>query len=417
MKFEGMLDMFFDYVKIDTQSDENSESFPSTKKQFDLANRIVEDLKGIGLEDAFVNKWGYVLAGLESNVDKTLPTIALIAHMDTAPDVSGKGVSPKLTENYNGEDIILSEEDNIVLKVEEHPYLLEKKGKTIITTDGKTLLGADNKAGIVEILGALKYLINNPEIPRPNIRVLITPDEEIGKGVNNISKDEIGADFGYTIDGGKIGEIEDETFCADTVDIIIKGVNVHPGYAKGKLVNAIKITSEIIEQFPKDGLSPETTENREGYIHPYSITGFAEETSIKILIRDFEERGLKEKEDYLQGLVDSFSKKYPKAFIKLKITKSYRNMKKILIKYPEVKDIAVKAIELSGIKPIKSIIRGGTDGARLSFMGLPAPNLFTGGVNFHSKFEWIALEDMYKASEVIINLLRLWAERKGDKNE
>lgn len=412
MEFNGMLDRFLEYVKIDTQSDESSESFPSTDTQLGLAKRLVKDLKKIGLKDASVNKWGYVLATLDSNVNEKRPTIALIAHMDTAPDMSGNGVVPIITKDYNGQDIVLSKKDNIILTVKENPYLLEKKGQTIITTSGNTLLGADNKAGIVEIFAALEYMIANPEIPHPKIRVLFTPDEEIGKGVDNITKEEIDADFAYTIDGGKLGEIEDETFCADSADIIITGVNVHPGYAKDKLLNAVKIAADIVEQFPKDVMSPETTENREGYIHPYSISGFAEKCSIKVLVRDFDEDGLKAKEDYLQKLVNTMSKKYPKASIGLKISESYRNMKVILDKYPEVKEIAVKAIEKAGIKPIKSIIRGGTDGARLSFMELPTPNLFTGGINFHSKYEWIVLEDMYKASEVIINLMKLWAEKK-----
>ena len=412
MEFEGMLNRFLDYVKIDTQSDESSESFPSTKKQFDLANRLVDDLKKIGLKDASVNKFGYVLATLDSNVKKELPTIALIAHMDTAPDVSGKGVEPIVTKNYNGQDIVLSKKDNIILKVEDNPLLLERKGKTIITTNGQTLLGADNKAGIVEIFGALEYMINNPEVVHPKIRVLFTPDEEIGRGVDKITKKEIDADYAYTVDGGVLGEIEDETFCADSADIIITGVNVHPGYAKNKLINALKIAADILEKFPKDSMSPETTEKREGYIHPYNISGFAEKCSIKVLVRDFEESGLKEKEEYLQQLVDTVSKKYPKAKIELKVSESYRNMKVMLDKYPDVTEIAVKAIENAGIKPLKNIIRGGTDGARLSFMELPTPNLFTGGINFHSKYEWITLEDMYKASEVIINLMKLWVDKK-----
>jgi len=410
MDFNGMLERFLDFVKIDTQSDENSESFPSTKKQLNLAEKLVEELNTIGLKDVTLNKWGYVFATLDSNVDKKLPTIALISHMDTAPDVSGKDVFPKITKNYNGGDIILSEKDNIVLKVKDNPYLAEKKGKTIITTSGNTLLGADDKAGLAEILSALEYLVKNPDISHPRIRVLFTPDEEIGKGVNHVTKEEIDADYAYTVDGEKLGEIEDETFCADTADIIITGVNVHPGYAKDKLLNAVKIAADIIEEFPKDSLSPETTEKREGYIHPYSINGFAEKTSIKVLLRDFEEAGLREKEDFIRKIIEDKKKKYPKAEIELKVTESYRNMKIMIDKHPKVIELAVKAIENSGIKPIKNIIRGGTDGARLSFMGLPTPNIFTGGSNFHSKYEWIALEDMYKASEVLVNLMRLWAE-------
>jgi len=410
MEFEGMLERFLEFVKIDTQSDESSDSFPSTKKQLDLSNRLVSELKAIGLKDAFVNKWGYVFATLESNVNKKLPTIALISHVDTAPDVSGKNVTPKINKNYDGGDIILSDKDNVILKAVDNPYLSTKKGKTIITTSGDTLLGADDKAGIVEILGALEYLINHPDIARPRIRVLFTPDEEIGKGVNHVTKEEIDADYAYTVDGEKLGEIEDETFCADSAEIIITGVNVHPGYAKGKLLNAVKIASDLINEFPKDALSPETTEKREGYIHPYSITGFAEQTTLKVLLRDFEESGLRNQEKYLRTVVDKMSKKYPKASIKLNVTESYRNMKVILDKYPKVTELAIKAVENSGIKPEQNIIRGGTDGARLSFMELPTPNIFTGGSNFHSKFEWIALEDMYKASEVLVNLMKLWAE-------
>ncbi|MCK4835189.1 MAG: peptidase T, partial [Candidatus Aminicenantes bacterium] len=292
MEFPDLLDNFLRYVKIDTQSDEESKSFPSTKKQFDLANLLKKELEKMKLEDVKMNKWGYVLATLKSNQDKKVPTIALIAHIDTSPDVSGKNVSPRIHKNYNGQDIILSKEDNIILKTKENPYLKKQIGKTIITSDGTTLLGADNKAGIAEIMSAVNFLRKNPEIPRPNIRILITPDEEVGRGTEKIKTNDIEADYGYTIDGERLGEIEDETFCADSVEITISGVNVHPGYAKNKLVNSIKIAAEIIEQFPKLSMSPETTEKREGYIHPHHISGGVEKTIIKILIRDFQEKGL-----------------------------------------------------------------------------------------------------------------------------
>jgi len=410
MKFPEMLERFFSYVKIDTQSDEESESYPSTKKQFDLLNKLEQELTDMGLDDVKKDKWGYVTATLKTNKKGEIKTIALIAHVDTSPDVSGKDVNPVIHKNYDGKDIILSAKDNVILKVTENPLLKDKIGKTVITTDGTTLLGADNKAGISEIMCAIKYLLDNPNLPRPNIRILFTPDEEVGRGTEHITNEDIKADYGYTIDGEKLGEIEDETFCADTLELDITGIMVHPGYAKDKMINAIKIASEIIDHFPKNGLAPETTEKREGYIHPFTISGGGEKTNVKILLRDFEESGLREKEGYIRNVVETIMKKYKGAKTEVKVTESYRNMKQVLDKHPDVTEKAIKAVELAGIKPLKNIIRGGTDGARLSFMGLPTPNIFTGGSNFHSKYEWITLEDMYKASEVIVNLMKLWAE-------
>jgi tripeptide aminopeptidase len=306
--------------------------------------------------------------------------------------------------------VVLSSKNNIVLKVKENPYLKKQIGKTLITTDGSTLLGADNKAGIAEIMSAVQYLIKHPEIPRPNIQLLFTPDEEVGRGTEKLNLKDVKADYAYTVDGEKLGEIEDETFCADTVVITVTGVNVHPGYARNKLINSIKVTSEILEQFPKTSMSPETTQKREGYVHPYTISGGVEQTTVKVLIRDFQEEGLKEKESLLKRSVDSIAKKYPKVSIDFKIIESYRNMKIILDKYPEVLEKAIEAIKRVKIRPVKNIIRGGTDGARLSFMGLPTPNLFTGGLNFHSRYEWITLEDMQKATAVIIELMKIWSE-------
>ena len=410
MEFPDLKERFFSYVTIDTQSSEASESYPSTQKQLDLSRKLKDECIEMGLSDVVLNDWGYVLATLKTNRDKEVPTIALIAHVDTSPDVSGENVKPQVHENYNGEDVVLPGVDGLVLKVSENPYLKEKKGHTLITSDGSTLLGSDDKAGITEIMCAVKHLVEHPEIPRPNIRLLFTPDEETGRGTEHITAEEIGAEFGYTVDGEKLGEIEDETFCADTVVITVTGVNVHPGYAKNKMINAIKLAAEIVEQFPKDGLSPETTEKREGYIHPHHFVGGNEQAVIKILIRDFEEEGLKTKEDFIKGIVDKVAAKYPKASIDFEVQESYRNMKIILDKYPQVLEKAVKAVEMAGIAPIKNIIRGGTDGARLSFMGLPTPNIFTGGSNFHSRYEWVTLEDMQKSAESIVHLMKLWAE-------
>lgn len=409
MKFPDLLNSFLRYVKIDTQSSEESESFPSTKKQFDLANLLKKELDEMKLDKVKVNKWGYVFATLKTNQTKKMPTIALIAHLDTSPDVSGKGVKPRIHKNYHGRDLVLSSKDNIVLKVKDNPYLKKQIGKTLITTDGSTLLGADNKAGIAEIMNAARFLIGHPEIPRPNIQLLFTPDEEVGRGTEKLNLKDVNADYAYTVDGEKLGEIEDETFCADTVVITVTGVNVHPGYAKNKLINSIKVASEILGQLPKTSMSPETTQKREGYVHPYTISGGVEQTVMKILIRDFLEKGLKEKESQLKKIVDSIAKKFPKVSIDFKINESYRNMKIILDRYPEVLEKAVEAIKRVKIRPVKNIIRGGTDGARLSFMGLPTPNLFTGGLNFHSRYEWITLEDMQKATEVIIQLMKLWS--------
>lgn len=409
IEFPGMMERFFNYVKIDTQSDDSSPSFPSSQKQYNLLNLLKNELTEMGLEDVKMTQHGYVLGTIRTNQPKPVSTIALIAHVDTSPDVSGENVNPQVHTNYDGKDIVLPK-DGVIIKVSENPYLLEKIGKTIITTDGSTLLGADDKAGVTEILCACQYLLNHPEIPRPNIRVLFTPDEEVGRGTENITAEEINADFGYTVDGEKLGEIEDETFCADSVEIVITGVNVHPGYAKNKMINAVKIGADIINRFPKDSLSPETTEKREGYIHPHQFSGNVESAVIKILIRDFEESGLKEKEDFIKHIVEKVEFENPKIKIDFKVLESYRNMKYVLNNYPKVLENAVKAIEMSGIEPIRNIIRGGTDGARLSFMGLPTPNLFTGGANFHSRQEWVTLEDMQKASEVIVNLMKIWAE-------
>jgi tripeptide aminopeptidase len=408
MEFPDMLERFISYVKIDTRSDPESDTFPSTAKQFDLAEKLAFELGDMGLSDAGVNENGYVTGFLETNQGSKMPVIALIAHMDTSPDVTGTGVNPKIHRNYDGKDIALSE--NLILRVEDNPLLKEKTGKTVITTDGNTLLGADDKAGVSEIMSAVNFLVKNPEFPRPNIRVLFTPDEEVGRGADKITIDEIGADAGYTVDGEKAGELEDETFCADSVDIKIKGINVHPGYAKGKMVNAVKIAAEIIEELPLEAGAPENTEKREGYIHPHAVTASVDEAAIQILIRDFEEGGLIDRERMIGDTISRVKDRYPKAEIGMVVNESYRNMKQVLDNHPGVLEKAERAIEMSGLIPSRTSIRGGTDGARLSYMGLPTPNLFTGGSNFHSRFEWITLEDMEKAAEVIVRLMKIWTE-------
>ncbi len=406
-----VVDRFLKYVKYDTQSSETSDTYPSTEKQKELGKALVEELKAMGLKDAEMDEYGYVMATLEANTDKKVPVIGLIAHMDTSPEVSGANVKPIIHKDYQGGDIALPGDPEQIIREADNPALKKQIGNDIITSDGTTLLGADNKAGIAEIFDAVNHLIKHPEIKHGKIRIAITPDEEVGAGTKYFDIKKFGADYAYTIDGESAGEIEDETFCADTVHLTIKGVNVHPGYAKGKLVNAIKIAGRILDQLPKDRLSPETTEKREGYLHPYVINGGVEETTIKILVRDFTVEGLHEHEDFLKKLVEKVMADYPKAGFDFKVEESYRNMKYKIDEDPKVVEYALEAVKRSGLTPIKNIIRGGTDGSRLSYMGLLTPNIFTGGHNFHSKKEWISIQDMKKAVEVIINLVQIWEEK------
>jgi tripeptide aminopeptidase len=405
------LNRFLSYVKYDTQSSEESETYPSTMKQLELSNKLVEELKELGLNDVEITEHGYVFGTLESNVKKEVPTIGFIAHVDTSPEVSGANVNPIINENYQGKDIVLKNDSNQLIEFDMNPALQNCIGHDIITTDGTTLLGADNKAGIAEIMGAVQYLNENPEIKHGKIRIAFTVDEEVGTGTQNFDVKQFGADYAYTIDGETAGEVEDETFCADTAIVTIKGVNVHPGYAKNKLISAIKIGTEFIEKLPKNSLSPETTEKREGYLHPHNFSGGVEETKLIFLVRDFEVNGLKEKENFLQKMCDELKTKYPKASLSLEIKESYRNMKIKLNEKPEVVEYALEAVKRSGLEPIKNLIRGGTDGARLSFMGVLTPNIFTGGHNFHSKKEWISIQDMEKAVETIVHLTQIWTEK------
>jgi tripeptide aminopeptidase len=405
------LDRFLSYVKYDTQSSEESETYPSTMKQLELSKKLVEELKELGLTEVEITEHGYVFGTLEANIEKNVPTIGFIAHVDTSPDVSGENVNPIITENYQGGDIVLKNDTSQVIEFDMNHALKDCIGHDIITTDGTTLLGADNKAGIAEIMGAVNYLINNPEIKHGKIRISFTVDEEVGTGTEHFDVKQFSADYAYTIDGETAGEVEDETFCADTAIVTINGVNVHPGYAKDKLISGIKIGAEFIEKLPKDSLSPETTEKREGYVHPHAFAGSVEETKLTFLVRDFEVEGLKEKEDFLQKICDDLNAKYPKASVSLEIKESYRNMKYKLDEKPEIVEYALEAVKRTGIKPIKNLIRGGTDGARLSFMGLLTPNIFTGGHNFHSKKEWVSIQDMEKAVETIVHLAQIWTEK------
>jgi len=405
------LDRFLNYVKFDTQSDEESESYPTTEKQKELSKKLVQELKELGLQDIEMTDWGYVFATLPSNVDHDVPVIGFISHVDTSPDVSGENVSPVIHENYQGSDIVLPKDTSQVIEFDMNPSLKNSIGHDIITTDGTTLLGADDKAGIAEIMGAVTYLVENPDIKHGKIRISFTVDEEVGRGTEKFDVKAFGADFAYTLDGETVGEVEDETFCADTAIVKIAGVNVHPGYAKNKMINGIKIAADLIEQLPKDGLSPETTEKKEGYVHPHGIKGAVENTEIVFLVRDFTVEGLNEKEDYLQKICDGLNEKYAPAEVKMEIKESYRNMKYKIDEHPEVVEYAIEAVKRSGIEPIRNIIRGGTDGARLSYDGLLTPNVFTGGHNFHSKKEFISIQDMEKAVETIINLVQIWVEK------
>jgi tripeptide aminopeptidase len=405
------LDRFLTYVKFDTQSAEESETYPSTEKQLELCKYLLNELKELGMYEVEMTEHGYVFATLLSNISHDVPTIGLIAHVDTSPEVSGANVKPVINKKYKGGDIKLKGDKSQVIEFDKNPALKDCMKHDIITSDGTTLLGADNKAGIAEIMAAMQYLIANPSIKHGKIRVAFTVDEEVGEGTKYFDIKKFGADYAYTIDGETVGEIENETFCADTAIINIKGVNMHPGYAKDRLVNAIKIAAEMLEKLPKEGMAPETTEGREGYLHPHSIKGAVEHSELIFLVRDFEVDGLKEKENFLQMLCNKFISKYPKAAISLEIKESYRNMKQILDKYPLVVEYAQEAVRRTGLKPKLNLIRGGTDGARLSYMGLPTPNIFTGGHNFHSKKEWISVQDMQKAVETIVHLCEIWAEK------
>ena len=405
------LDRFLSYVKVDTQSSEESDTYPSTMKQLNLSKQLMKEMEELGLTDIEQTKHGYVFGTLPGNVDHDVPVIGFLSHVDTSPEVSGENVNPIIHENYQGGDIVLPNVDDQTIAFDMNPALHNCIGHDIITTDGTTLLGADDKAGIAEIMGAMAYLIENPEIKHGKIRIAFTVDEEVGTGTDHFDVKQFGADFAYTMDGETLGEIEDETFCADTAIITVKGINVHPGYAKNKMINGMKIAAEIIGRLPKDTMSPETTEKREGYLHPHAFKGAVEHSEIVFLVRDFTVEGLEEKEKFLQDIVDEMNQKYAPAVVSMEVKESYRNMKYKIDEHPEVVEYALEAVERSGVKPIKNLIRGGTDGARLSYMGLLTPNIFTGGHNFHSQREWVSIQDMEKAVETIVHLVQIWEEK------
>lgn len=404
-----VLDRFLRYVRIDTQSDPFSETCPSTSKQMNLGKLLVGELQELGLSDAHMDEHGYVYATLESNVDRPVPVICFCSHMDTSPDCSGTDVRPLVHRNYQGGAIVLPDDTNQVIRPEDHPELAGKIGHDIITASGTTLLGADNKAGIAAIMDAVSQFVRHPEWEHGRLRILFTPDEEIGRGVDKVDMQKLAADFGYTVDGERVGSLEDETFSADGATLTVHGVSAHPGFGLGKLVNAIKLAAEILDALPKDRLSPETTSGREGFIHPVHMTGNAEKAVVQFILRDFTRQGLAAHADLLRDVCASVMKRHPKGSFELEVKEQYRNMKEVLDRHPEVADYAEQAIRKAGLTPHRSSIRGGTDGSRLSFMGLPCPNIFAGEHAFHSRQEWCTVQDMEASSRTIVHLARIWA--------
>ena len=405
---------FIRYAKIDTQSDPVSKSNPSTEKQKDLGILLVAELKEIGVMDAQLDQYGYVYATIPSNSAKSsIPVICFCAHMDTAPDCSGKNVRPIIHRQYNGDDILLPDDPLQIITTREHPYLREKIGDDIITASGNTLLGADDKAGIAIIMDMAAYLLQHPEIPHGKLRILFTPDEEIGRGVDKLDLKKLDADFGYTLDAGELGTYEDETFSADGLSIVFHGVSAHPGYAKEKLVNAIKLASAFIDSLPKDEWSPETTEGRYGFVHPVRMDGNAEKVAVDWILRDFNTSKLIAYADYLREKLAEILANFPGARAEFAIKEQYRNMKEVLDNHPQVSQYAMEAVEKAGLTVKHSSARGGTDGSRLSFLGLPCPNLFTGEMAFHGKHEYVSIQDMEKSVETIVRLAQIWEEKSA----
>ncbi len=406
----SVTDRFLRYVVIDTQSDGTSQTQPSTEKQKDLGRLLVEELIEIGVTDAHLDEYGYVYATIPPTSTKnSIPVLCFCAHMDTAPDFTGTNVRPQIVRNYQGGDIQLPGDLSRVIRVADYPVLKDQIGNDIITSDGTTLLGADDKAGIAEIMAAAEHLINNPDIRHGTIRILFTPDEEIARGVDKVDLAKLGADIGYTMDGGTAGTIEDETFSADSVEIAISGVAIHPGLAFGKMENAIRIAGAIIDRLPKD-MAPETTRDRQGFIHPVGVSGKMEKATLSLIIRDFTEEGLKSKEALLEGITREVLRDFPGSTYSFSVTEQYRNMKAVLDRQPQIVEYAMEAIRRVGMAPVRGSIRGGTDGSRLSFMGLPCANIFAGGHAFHSPLEFVSSQDMERATLTIVELAKLWEE-------
>lgn len=408
---KSLAQRFIKYAKIDTQSDPSSPTCPSTLKQKNLGKELVQELLEIGVTDAEMDDNGYVYGTILSNTNKQLPVIFFCSHMDTSPDCSGENVKPIIHDNYQGQDLILPDDNNIVIKLSEHKDLKHQIGNDIITASGTTLLGADNKAGLAEIMEAASFLMSNPDVKHGTIKLLFTPDEEIGRGVDKADLKKLGADFGYTIDGETLGSIEDETFSADGATLKIHGVSTHPGFAKGKMESAIKILAEILDSLPKDTLTPEATHQKEGFIHPVTMSGQVEEAEAQFIIRDFTDEKLAAHGEFLKGTVKEVMAKYPKSTYQLNIKAQYRNMKQVLDQHPKIVQYGIEAIERAGVVAKRQSIRGGTDGSRLSYMGLPCPNIFAGEHAFHSKQEWVSVQDMEKAVQTIINIACIWEEK------
>lgn len=403
-------DRFVKYAKIDTQSDPTSSTCPSTEKQKNLGKVLVEELKQMGIKDAEMDEHGYIYATIESNTSKKVPTICFCSHMDTSPDCSGTSVNPVIHKNYNGKDIVLPNDNTQVIKFSEHPALAAQIGNDIVTADGTTLLGADNKAGLAEIMDAAHYLMQHPEVKHGKIRILFTPDEEIGRGADKVNIKKLDAEFGYTMDGETLGHVENETFSADGVSIKIKGFPTHPGFAKDKMQHAIKIAAQIVNKIPANK-TPETTEKKQPFMHPVAINGGLEEVEIKFIIRAFDTPTLLALEEELRQITVEVLSHYDKCSYEFVVTQQYRNMKDVLNTCPQVVEYALEAIKRTGVEPVLSSIRGGTDGSRLSFMGLPCPNIYAGEHAFHSKQEWVSVSDMQKATETIVHLVSIWEEK------
>ncbi|MBB4078582.1 tripeptide aminopeptidase [Lewinella aquimaris] len=403
----NVLDRFLRYVRIDTQSDPHSKTQPSTDKQRDLGRLLAEELRELGLADAELDRYGYVYATVPPTPGmEDVPVICFCAHLDTSPDASGSGVKPIVHQNYQGQDLVLPDDPNVVLRADAFPGLRQNIGHDIVTASGTTLLGADNKSGIAAIMAAVEHLSEHPEVPHGKLRILFTPDEEIGRGVNAVDMEKLGADFGYTIDGETRGSMEDETFSADGAVITIAGVSSHPGFAEGKLENAVKIAADILSGLPRTELSPETTSGKQGFIHPVEVSAKAESARIDFILRDFDTARLRDHAEVLRKIITDVGPNYPNSFIHLEVTEQYRNMKEVLDLHPRVTALAEAAIHAVGLQPRRSSIRGGTDGSRLSFMGLPCPNIFAGEHAFHSHYEWASVFEMQKAAEVIVEISR-----------
>lgn len=403
-------DRFLRYVQIDTQSDPHATCFPSTSKQLELSKLLVRELQEMGVTDASLDQWGYVMATIPATTTNShCPTICFCAHVDTAPDCTGSNVKPILHRHYQGQDLILPDDPSQVIRMADYPYLATKLGEDIITASGTTLLGADDKAGVAIIMDFAHFLIKNPAIEHGPVRLLFTPDEEVGRGTEKLDLKKLGADFGYTLDGGDIGSLEDETFSANAVKITFQGIIAHPGMAKGKMVNAIKLASTFLERLPKDSLSPETTAGREGFVHPMEINGIADQCAVEFLIRDFETAGLETKQQHLKGLAQQVCAVHPGTHFTMEVREQYRNMKEVLDQHPHVTALARKAMEIAGVKVKTECVRGGTDGSRLSFMGLPCPNIFAGEQAVHSRHEFVCVQDMQKSVETLVHLVKLAA--------